>query len=305
MSRRIRLFTGAAVAAGTVTMCLWLVGPDQRSKHDQAGATRATNGPVTTNVPSGSPSSVTSITNNFQQASRKHIGRTRPRYLDELLVDVAKSVDWNEVERQPLIPSEVQELMSRYRSIYNVTNKMNIARVLSMHATDEVAELFLHTLLDEYAGRQIGSAVEVSQLTSLAALIGYAAGSSERAMEIARDGLRPEYWRGRIRWSSPIPEGEVERWLVESCIHGLQSSGREDAWALILDLASNAPPSYLRTFAGAILDAAFWRYQKQHGKAGPIKGDMTAVVTEYLAWRTTEEGREWNAWYLRCTAEEQ
>lgn len=224
-----------------------------------------------------------------------------PKYLAALLTNGNADVSGEALRRQPLAAEHLQQLLARYREIKSVTNKLSIARALAASGGDEVADLFFNTVTRDYQGREVTMS-EGMQLGYLIVLLGQVARRSERAFDILRQGTAPEFWRVRITWRTPLPD-ESSQILVKACIRGLAHVDRDEAWAHVLNLASNAPAAYLRTFAATFLDAAHVHDELVSRRSASNRGgrSLTEYLEDFKKWITTPTGQQWYAWYDRHT----
>jgi hypothetical protein len=234
-------------------------------------------------------------------AAAPQIPASPPAYLAALLANGNANVGWEALLRQPPAGEPLQQLLARYREIKSVTNKLSIAMALAASGGDEVADLFLNTVTRDYQRREVTMS-ESMQLGYLIVLLGQVAPRSERAFDILRQGTDPEFWRTRITWRTPIPD-DSSQILVKACIRGLAYIDRDEAWAHVLNLASNAPAVYLRTFAPTFLEAAHAHYGLVSGRSAPNRGQrgFTEYLEDYTRWKATPTGRQWDAWYVRHT----
>lgn len=200
---------------------------------------------------------------------------------------------------QPPAAEHFQQLLARYREIKSVTNKLSIAGALAVSGGDEVADLFFNTVTRDYQGREVTMS-EGMQLGHLIVLLGQVARRSEQAFDSLRRGTDPEFWRTRITWRTPLLD-DSSQILVKSCIRGLAIVGHDEAWAHVLNLASNAPAAYLRTFAPTFLEAAYDHDGRVSGRSAPNRGKrgITEYLEDYTSWKATPTGRQWTAWYDR------
>jgi len=91
--------------------------------------------------------------------------------------------------------------------------------------------------------------------------LGLAAQRSGKAFEILKKGLEPDYWRpwaeGYCLSNDKIPNAEMCKYFVKSCIQGMGASGLPKAKELVLKL-KDRNEEFLREYSADIVQALFY-----------------------------------------------
>ena len=217
-------------------------------------------------------------------------------YVDRLLAEGREIVPY--ADQTPLNSNDIGMLVARYREIPSVTNKWGIALALAHRGDERVVDLFWNTLTKEYAGRcfQDGKqdTYEWSDVAHLVSLLGFQATRSEKALDLLKNGVQPLFWQTNVTWS--IRGQPATDYLVGESIKGLAWSARDDAWQVVLDLKAKADPVYLKEYAGAIMDAAFYHYLLT--KYGPGHDMGNQILAAFEMWKVnTSDGQAWEQWF--------
>lgn len=199
-------------------------------------------------------------------------------------------------EINALSDDEQSALIDAYRRIDSITNKMGIAWTLAYAGDSNAVNVLMHTLFEEYRGRQFDFR-EGATLKDLPWFLGMAADRDRRVLEMLQAGTSPDYWRSRVTWSGA--HQDVNESLARSAIKGLAQSTQPEAWKTILNLVSNPPPWFTQPYRSSVVGAAYNREMiALHGREWyweNCPGDFNRMHR----WSTSESGRPWREWEQR------
>ncbi len=202
-------------------------------------------------------------------------------YVDRLLADGSKAVSY--AEETPLNSKDIDALIERYRSTPSASAKAGIAKALAHQGDDRVVALFWNTLTKEFAGRRFQEGkqdtYEWSNVAHLVSLLGLLAPRSEKAYDFLTNGVQPSFWQTNVTWS--VHRQPATDYLVKESIIGLATSARDDAWHVVLNLKAKADAAYLKTYAGAITDAAFFHYSLTN--QSKVVGTGNQILAAFVA----------------------
>jgi hypothetical protein len=208
-----------------------------------------------------------------------------------------------------------RQLLAAYQSA-PLSNRTALVWTLAGIGGDETAKAFIHTLREEFAGKQLvadeGGSLgnEEAVMQAIANALGLVASRSEIANNFVRQAIQPTFWQETVKWQSSTGK-EINGLLTSSTIQGLGMTDRADIPQLLLQLKDSLPtdttvPSRLRrSFAGDVVQAEYYLNQRtQLGNAAfykwflDLERDTFDADGSYRKWTATSGGAEWKQWYL-------
>jgi hypothetical protein len=196
---------------------------------------------------------------------------------------------------QTLGPADEDELLAMLLEQNSLSNRVQFHRMLTQCGGDKAAQVIIDTIKSQ-TGR-FGEPAEDHNYYALHGCLN-ALGPISTRSEIARRFLREaadeEYWKlNRQHKATEFIEPHENRYLASDSIVALARGGHPEAMELI-NTMRQWEPQRAKLWAGALVDAVF-EYEVA------LRGDSVRIgfiddFNEFLAWKKTKSGKEWNQW---------
>jgi len=193
-----------------------------------------------------------------------------------------------------LTPSAEAILIEQYQRIPSITNKVHLARILTLGGSDATVRALSHTLTNEYDGCMLAKSEHMTML-GLPVLLGRTAAGCEAALEFLIAASSLEFWEVHCRWRFEQDRSLALGMLAGSAAMGVGMSGRPEAITILRTIRYQKAPNWPPEVRGLIVDAAGRHAMvRQHGPDVFSSGQDTLPLL--FRWMATPEAEEWSRW---------
>ena len=177
----------------------------------------------------------------------------------------------------------------------SLSNRVQFHRMLTQCGGDKAAQVIIDTIKSQ-TGR-FGEPAEDHNYYALhgcLTALGPISTRSEIARRFLREAADEEYWKlNRQHKAADDVEPHENRYLASESIVALARGGHPEAMELI-NAMRQWEPQRAKSWASALVDAVF-EYEVA------LRGDSVRIgfiddFNEFLAWKKTKSGKEWNQW---------
>ena len=203
------------------------------------------------------------------------------------------SKEWKFV--QTLLPEDEDELLTLFHAQSALSNRVQYMRMMIQCGGDKSALALINTIKSQ---KEKFKSPDIDENYDALHVCLYELGPISTRSEIARQFLGEaadeEYWKlNRQHTVTDYIEPHENRYLASEAIKALARGGHPEAMELI-NTMRQWEPQRAKLWAGALVDAVF-EYEVA------LRGDSVRIgfiddFNEFLAWKKTKSGKEWNQW---------